>query len=80
MPLPSSTPLPARAMADELEDTVYLSYKKRSKRGKGRKERLKHKLESLKAEREEFQRESLKLARKNTELKRFVNLELIGHI
>ena len=59
MPLPSSTPLPAHAMADKLEDTVYLSYKKHSKRGKGRKERLKH--------------------RKNTELKRFVNLELIGH-
>ena len=76
MPLSSSTPLPVRAMAGK----VYLFYKKHSKRGKGRKERLKHKLESLKAEREEFQRESLRLARKNTELKRFVNLELIGHI
>ena len=46
------------------------SVKKRSKRGKGRKERMKHKLESLKDEREEFRQQTLKLTRKNNELKR----------
>uniref|UniRef100_A0A1X7VH29 Uncharacterized protein n=2 Tax=Amphimedon queenslandica TaxID=400682 RepID=A0A1X7VH29_AMPQE len=50
---------------------------KRSKQGKGRKERLKHKLELLKAEREDIRLESLRLARRNTALKRTLQMPIV---
>lgn len=41
--------------------------------GKGRKERMKHKIESLKMEKEECHRQSIVLASRNEELKRYYN-------
>ena len=43
---------------------------RKKRRGKGRKERMKHRIESLKMEKDECHRQSIVLAGKNEELKR----------
>ena len=57
----------------EMEGELSLARKsKRLKKGKGRKERMKHKIEQLTIENEEHQRKSKELSSKNLELRRLV--------
>ena len=50
---------------------------KRSKRGKGRKERMQRRIEKLTLEKEEHQQKSKELATKNLELRRLVYPSLL---